>query len=1340
MMKKAWRYSRLVLAVATAIVVGVLVSSLLIELGPTLRVRAESAASGAIDRPLSMERLSLRLFRGRFVIDGLRIEGLEPDDRPFFTAKRIEISVRWWNLLRGELLIDTVDIVDWRMLVETFPGGRHNFPRVTRGGETPDAPRRFVTTVAYVNARQGELTYEDHGMPWSTVARNLDLSITKLADYRGQASFSNGTVQIQDHEPMWADLNTTFKIEEGKVLLDRIDLVTDGAVSELTGVVDLRRWPEQRYEVKSRLQFSRMRQIFFTNEQFTVSGEGTFEGAFHLYKGGRDLRGRFASDLAGVNAYRFLDLKGSLLWLRDRFEVWDATADFYGGRASFTYGMAPLGEPDPPTARFDVAYEDVDLARLLDDAGVQGLRVMGGATGRHGMEWPLGRFSERQGDGRVDVLPPDGVRVMDASPVTPVPRGVWPAGLPARVSMGGSLVYTFDPEVIDLSPSYVATPRTFVRFQGRTAYGDRSRIAFHVTSGDWGESDHLLAGVLTAFGSPTQTIEVGGAGTFDGVMLGAFRRPRVEGQFSGTSVRVWDVEWGEAEARVVLENNYASVTDGVLRRAGRELHVSGQFSFLFPRRDGGEEINARIRVVDWPVVDMRTAFALEGYPIDGDALGEMHLYGRYRAPLGFGRMTITGGTAYGEPFESATAGLRFEGEGVRIDGLQIGKVSGTVTGAAYVGWDGSYSFNADGRRIPVETIAAATSPRFPLSGLLQFTAFGAGTFDLPQYDVRGRIGDLFMFDEGVGQLTGRVAVRGELMTIEVEVASPRLAISGSGRIALTPEADAELAFRFTNSSLDPYVRAFEPRLSPFTTAVASGAFRVVGELGNIDHLLIDGTVEQLELRLFDYVARNDGPIRVALDQHTVRVNQLRLVGAGTALDLTGEIRLYDERIALKARGDANLGILQGFFRDVRSAGDADVVAEIQGPLSAPRLTGYAVVTDGRLRYFGLPHSLDEVNGRIVFDAGGIHVGGVTAKLGGGDVQFGGRISLRGYELGELEVSVVGTGMFLRYPEGARSAVDAELALRRDFYNPLLTGTVTVREAVLESFDTNASLLDLSGGGEATGDVLALPPATMFPLEFDLRIVAPSTLRVDSATARITSSAELTLRGTYDRPLLFGQAQIERGDVFFEGNRYLVTRGTIDFANPTRIEPFFDIEAETRVRVPGQIYRVVFHVAGTADRFVPELTSDPPLPPVEILSLLFGELRDPRAVELRALRVPDEAEQQLLQATAARLLASPISSEVGRVVQETFAVDTFQITPSLGDFASQQSAQLNPTARVLIGKRISERLFLSFARALSAANRDQVILLEYSQSDRLSWVVSQNEDRTYALDFRVRHVF
>jgi hypothetical protein len=96
--------------------------------------------------------------------------------------------------------------------------------------------------------------------------------------------------------------------------------------------------------------------------------------------------------------------------------------------------------------------------------------------------------------------------------------------------------------------------------------------------------------------------------------------------------------------------------------------------------------------------------------------------------------------------------------------------------------------------------------------------------------------------------------------------------------------------------------------------------------------------------------------------------------------------------------------------------------------------------------------------------------------------------------------------------------------------------------------------------------------------------------------------------------------------------------------------------------------------------------------------------------------------------------------VGRVVEQTLGVDSVQITPSLSDTASQQSARLNPSARLTLGKRISDRVYLTFSRSLSTSTRDQIILLEYDQSDRVSWILSQNEDRTYALDFRVRHVF
>src|SRR6185312_12255096 len=102
-----------------------------------------------------------------------------------------------------------------------------------------------------------------------------------------------------------------------------------------------------------------------------------------------------------------------------------------------------------------------------------------------------------------------------------------------------------------------------------------------------------------------------------------------------------------------------------------------------------------------------------------------------------------------------------------------------------------------------------------------------------------------------------------------------------------------------------------------------------------------------------------------------------------------------------------------------------------------------------------------------------------------------------------------------------------------------------------------------------GGVSGLPgEAQTIPLRFDIRVLVPGTLHVDNNLIEsMVASADLELRGTYERPALLGRAEVDRGVVRFEGRRYKITRGTIDFTNPTRIEPFFDVEAETDVRVP-----------------------------------------------------------------------------------------------------------------------------------------------------------------------------
>jgi hypothetical protein len=1363
------RAARIGVVTCAVILAVAIVTTVTVDLGPAAKQSAETYGSQFIERPMRIGRLSFRLFTGRFLIEDLLIEGLTHESRPFLTAKRIEVTMPWSTLINRRVVLDSIEMTDWDMYLEVRDG-KHSLPRLTpRTAST--GPRRVTTTLQWVRAWRGQFTYEDHGTPWSIVTRNLDVLVAKPgSEYRGQASFSNGTVAIQDYVPFRADMRSTFKIDGSRVLLDKIDLITDGARSSVYGDVNLAFFPEMMYRVESTFDFNRMRQLFFARETFNLSGTGHFSGNFHLFKEplpdgtnrtGRELSGTFRSDVAGINEYRFDGLNGTVRWTPDRLLVSDARAGVFGGRAEFGYDMAPLGVRDVRAqARLDARFRGASLMSVSEFFELEGLRLAGAASGNVLLEWPLGRYSaERRMRGRVQVTPPGDVTLMTKRvPTELIEEGRLPRGPAAPLApliplpVGADLTFDIGPKTIRLAPGHLATQRTYVELEGETTNdGLNSTIPFSVSSADWSESYRVFAQVLTALGSRTTTQNIGGYGTFDGTLHGDLRRPRIEGSFAGERMRAWDVEWGSARGRVSIENSYADLRETSVTRGDSTIEADGRFSLGFPRRDGGEEINASVRLSKRPVADLRHAFGLDSYPIDGLLTGEFHVFGEYRRPLGYGTVALADPVAYGEPVDGLTATVSLEGKGIRLTKIDMVKGGGRGSGSAYVDWDGGYSFSFSSDRtaaIPVESVQISSRSPLPLSGLIDFDAFGSGTFDNPSYTVRGTVRDLFAADEGIGQVNVKnLVVANDTMTIDVEVASPRLDVDVLGRVDLASGMYADVTFTVNETSLDPYVRVLDPRLSPFTTAVVSGRVNVKGELSKPDALAIAATVSQLQLQLFDYKLQNEGEFDIAFGENYIgipREKPLFLFGEDTKLQIFGAVGLGDNSITMSLGGQANLAVLQGFDPNIRSSGNAQLSAVMSGTREQPVLEGTLRIDNGRFRHFAFPLALERMNGPIAFDSRGLSVDGLTAELGGGQVRFEGTVAPEGFLPGEINITMSGENILVRYPLDMRSRLDI----------PRLTLTGTPRDMRLEG---EVVVIDALYSRPFPADIIALltsavgsspeaPPsdAEPLPLRYDGVVIrAQSSVRVQNSgtfSARLTSSANLELRGTAAQPVLSGDLELDRGgELTLFGKRYTIAQGTVYFSNPSRIEPTFDIEAETRVRVPGETYRITANVRGGLNRFErPTFTSDPPLTDPEIYALLISDVPPGQDLELRQARGDSAAEQQLLRELAAQAATGAISAQFNRAVEQTLGVN-FSITPTLTD-PDQQSSRAEPGARFLVGRRIGQNVYFQYSRSLSATNRDEIILIEYYPSDRLTWVVSRNEDQTYAIEVRMRRSF
>src|SRR6188768_266006 len=115
-----WRRASLaLLAVVVALVSAAVVTLFTVDLGPSRRERAEREGSKFIQRPMHIGRLSAKITPGVFVVEDLVIEGLQPTDRPFLVARKIQVVVPWWTIFRRDLIVESVEMTDWDMVVET---------------------------------------------------------------------------------------------------------------------------------------------------------------------------------------------------------------------------------------------------------------------------------------------------------------------------------------------------------------------------------------------------------------------------------------------------------------------------------------------------------------------------------------------------------------------------------------------------------------------------------------------------------------------------------------------------------------------------------------------------------------------------------------------------------------------------------------------------------------------------------------------------------------------------------------------------------------------------------------------------------------------------------------------------------------------------------------------------------------------------------------------------------------------------------------------------------------------------------------------------------------------
>jgi translocation and assembly module TamB len=207
----------------------------------------------------------------------------------------------------------------------------------------------------------------------------------------------------------------------------------------------------------------------------------------------------------------------------------------------------------------------------------------------------------------------------------------------------------------------------------------------------------------------------------------------------------------------------------------------------------------------------------------------------------------------------------------------------------------------------------------------------------------------------------------------------------------------------------------------------------------------------------------------------------------------------------------------------------------------------------------------------------------------------------------------------------------------------------------------------------------------------------------------------------NHPQLLGRIEAQQGSVYFRQNEFKILHASVDFVDPSRLNPVLDIQAEIQIRE----YLVRLAVAGTADRAVVTLLSDPSLPDSDILTLLaLGKTGN----ELKG------KEAGVGMSEAASFATGQFQDIFESQARSLTGLDRFQVDPyvSKGDTS---------VPRVTLGKEIvQDKLYLTYSSNVGATTPEQIFRIEYILNRHFSLVGERNELGNTGADIKYRFEF
>ncbi len=777
--------------------------------------------------------------------------------------------------------------------------------------------------------------------------------------------------------------------------------------------------------------------------------------------------------------------------------------------------------------------------------------------------------------------------------------------------------------------------------------------------------------------------------------------------------------------------------------AGANIRIQGSNRL---ERDYPGSVDANI--INLPVERMLAVADRTDIPARGLLSATVHFNGTLRNPQGSADLGLTRAALYDEPIDRARLRVSYQPASVDVSELQI--ASGFSRIGATARYDhpagdlrrGMAQFSLSSSRIDLAHIRRLQATRPGFGGTLELTAKGAATIQpgprhilLTSLNAHVAANGLASQGKNFGNLTlDANTASGNRLNFNLNSNLADAAIHGSGNAQLSGDYPVNAQVTF-NNVLYTHVAALigtAAKSEHGFESAADGKITVNGPILNTSRLRGNLQLTRLSLTsrppasgvgaVRPVSIANEGPIVIALDAGTMRIQSARLTGPGTGIQASGTASA--SALDLSVNANTDLKLLEDFDGDFDSSGTIMLGATVRGTTSKPLINGQLTLQNAALNYAGIENGLSKANGVIVFNGNTARVQNLTAESGGG------RITLTGFvgfaTVVRFALRANGANVRVRTQQGASAVADADVRLSGTPEGSLVTGTVTINQVNYNPQSDFGSIL--SSAGPAVQAEKA-PSPTLEKMKLDIRLRTRPGLAVQASVARnVQMDADLQIRGTAATPGILGRVTINEGQLVFFGSTYTVDESSISFFNSLRIEPILDLTLQTKA----QTVTVVLHVTGPIDNMNLSYTSDPPLQFQEIVSLLASG-KTPTSDPTLLASQPQAPAQSVGQMGESALLGKALADPVASRLQRVFGVTQFKLDPS---FTSGTSV---PTARLTLQQQITSNLTFTYTSALDDPN-GQIIRIEWAFSPQWAAVANRDQNGIFSINFLYKRQF